>query len=211
MTIWAGFFNELLPSLPGCPEDLAGNAIRNATIRLCERTKAHKADLTPIPILANVATYAYAAPTGTVVIRVEEAWMGSIFITQRSQGEIQSLIFGNWRAATGTPLYLTGEDERTLRLVPIASTDQASALNLYVSLKPAEDAGFVADRIYQEYKTVIARGAKAELMMSPGMPYTQMTLGQALQKEFEDQLGDIAWKVDRAFGRARPRVKAHFI
>lgn len=58
---------KLLPSVPGCPQPLAIRHIRDAAIRVCERTLAWRYAQPPANLLPGVYEYAYSKPPMTDV------------------------------------------------------------------------------------------------------------------------------------------------
>jgi len=208
------FYNEVLPEVPGCLEAVALNAILNAAIVFCERTKVHKVDLDPITLLANTPTTAFvvlASAPQTRVHEIREAVYGTTSLEFRDPDWLRINLDPIWRTKTGTPQYITQDNEESFRVVPYLTVDATSALNLFVALKPTATATDIDDRLWREYGEVIAAGALARLMMSPKKSYTNIALAGANNAIFEEAVARITGKVFKGHVRSRQRVKAHYL
>lgn len=205
-------YDDVLPDLPGCPPLIALNAIRNAAIEFCEITRIYRVDLTPIIILANTPTYAYAGmPSGTVVHEPLHSVFGTSRILPKAPDDLQEQFGDDWRTKTGTPLFIVGEDERTVRVVPYPTADLSDTLKLWVAIKPSDAATTIEQRLFEEYRTVIADGAKALLMASPKKTYTDKEMAAFYAGKFNVSCSSIQRRAGRGFLRSRPRVKARFL
>lgn len=206
------FLPEVLVDVLLCPEPVATNAIRNAAIEFCERTRAYKADLTPITVTLATATYAFAGmPTETVVHEILEATIGDQVVDPVGPDDLRELYGADWRTKTGpTPLYVTQDDERNVRVVPIPTATLTDTLKVFAALKPTHNATGIESRIYEENKTIIAAGAKGKLLMVPKQPYTNQPLGVFYLEQFEIAASSRAIRASRGFTRAKLRSRPVF-
>lgn len=205
-------YDDVLPELPGCPPPVALNAILNAAITFCEVTRAWRVDLTPISLLANTPTYAYAGmPSGTVVHEPLHCVFGTQRIEPKAPDDLRDQYGDDWRTRTGTPIYITGEDERTVRVVPYPTANLTDTLKLWVAIKPTVSATTIDTRIFEEYGTLIAYGAKAMLMASPKKTYTDKATAEKYDRLFNESCASIQRRAGRGFVRSRPRVRARFL
>jgi hypothetical protein len=83
----------------------------------------------------------------------------------------------------------------------------AAGLAMRVALKPAPDAAAVDDRLFNEYREPIALGAKARLMLSPGKPYGNPSLGTACYQQFKMRAAEAALRAEQGFTRAPLRTR----
>ena len=205
-------YDDVLPDLPGCPPLMALDALREAAIDLCEISRVYRADLTAITVLANTPTYAYAGmPTGTVVHEIIHGVFGTQEIMAKPPDDLAVLYAADWRTRTGTPIYLVGENERTVRVVPYPTADLTDTIKLWVALKPSQSTTVLEQRIVEEYRKEIAMGAMASLMASPKKPYTNETLAKDYDAKFNIACQIIGRRAMKGFTRARARVRARFI
>jgi hypothetical protein len=66
-TPFTALLPKVLPSVPGCPQPLALQHIRDAAIRVCERTLAWRHVQPPFALTPGVHEYPYAKPEGSAV------------------------------------------------------------------------------------------------------------------------------------------------
>lgn len=206
------FYDFVLPSVPGCPQALALQAIRHAAIEFCERTGVWHIDHPAINVVADQSPYPFApGVTGAVVHKVLRAWHGTTEIFPATLDELNELFPGNWRTKTGTPERFTQYGPRALMLVPKPAAALAGGLTAIVSLKPSATSIDIDDAVYEEYHRAIASGAKAILMQSPKKPYTDLEQAAVEMGAFEKAIGEAHQRVSKQFSRTRRRTKSYFI
>jgi len=71
--LFTDFLPKVLPNVPGCPQPLAVQHIRDAAIRVCERTLAWRYAQPKFQLLPGVFDYEYQKPAGTEVHAVFRA------------------------------------------------------------------------------------------------------------------------------------------
>ena len=65
---WELYLPEVLVDVPGCPDIVAVNAVRNAAIDFCEKSQVWQYDFTAkVSLVAAQAVYALTPPTGARV------------------------------------------------------------------------------------------------------------------------------------------------
>lgn len=211
---YTDWYNDVLPDVPGCPEAMALDAIRDAAIVFCERTKVHKVDLDPITLQASTPTTSFVVPASTPqtrVARIEQALYGTTPLDFKDADWLAVNLERTWRTKTGTPQYITQDDEESFRVVPYLTAIATVDLDLFVSLKPTQASTDIEARLWREYREVIAAGALARLMLSPKKPYTNTVLAAVNNDMFEGAIARITRKVFKGHVRSRQRVKAHFM
>lgn len=188
---------------------MATDAIRRAAIEFFEKTLAWVYNHPAIDVVAAQMAYPFVPPAGAVVAKVLQAWYNGGKITSKTPDQLDE-IYANWRTITGTPQYITQDDERNLLLVPTPSAALTAGLVLRVALKPTLASTGVETRIYEEYRDAIASGAKARLMLMKDKPYSDMKLGALEMGLFNAAVADAKFKAQKGFGRARVRTVPHF-
>lgn len=208
---YSAWFDEVLPEVPGCLQAVALNAIRNAAIELCQKTGVYQLDHTAINAVINTPTYAFAPATGTVVVKVLQAFYNNIEITPKTPDELKAIYStSDWRTRTGTPLYYTQEDEQNIRLVPMPDASLTGAIKLRVSLKPTRASTTIIDRIFEEYLEAIKNGALYRLKISKNKPYTDEAGAAQCFSFFNTEIDTTKHKVAIGFGRAKLRARGHY-
>lgn len=211
---YTAFYDEVLPEVPGCLQAVALNAIRNACIEFCQKTDVYLYDHPAINAVISTPTYAFAPPTGTLVSKVLQAFYNGRELIPKTPDELKE-IYGvyqslDWRSRTGTPKYITQDDEQNVRLVPMPDASLAGGIKLRVSLKPTRASTTVVDRIFEEYVEAIKNGALYRLKISKGKPYTDEAGAEQCYAFFNTEIDTTKHKVAMGFGRAKPRVRGHF-
>jgi hypothetical protein len=210
-TAYTAFYDHVLPHVPGCPQGIATLAIRQAAIEFCRRSGIWYIDHPAIDVVANQASYPYAAGVaGAVVEETLKAWFNGKEIHPATKDDLNRLFANDWRTKTGTPDRFTQYTARSLILVPKPVDNLAAGLVLIVSLKPSAASTGMDDTIFEEYHEGIAAGAKSRLMLSQKKPYSNAQQAEIEKGYFEHCIAEAHERVDRSFGRALRRMKSNF-
>lgn len=196
-TPWSAFFDLLSPDVPGCPQAMQELAVRQAGIAFCEQSLAWTYDHPEIAVIVGTDEYAFIPPVGAVVHAITYAE----FNGQEIYSDVRpdNMLIWNWRHQTGTPQYALG-GPTSVTLVPTPNV--AGPLAMTVALKPSPTATGIDADIFNEYRTGIAHGALAKLMMSPKKPYTSPALAQMHQQQFNIEAATAGIRKYRGFTRA---------
>ena len=187
MSTWSAFFDYVLPHVPGCPQAVATQEIRNAAIDFCSRTRLYRHDET-FTVLANEAKYPLTPVTDTVVSEVLRVWFNSREIYPKNEDELAS-INNDWKNWVATQAYYYFRaDERTLQLVPKPNTGYTSGMVIIATLKPTRASLVIDTRLFEEYVEEIAYGARYRLMLYPSVPYSNPPLAKVNKDLFEEAI-----------------------
>lgn len=198
-TPFTAYLDEVMPELPGCPVNIAVHALRNAAIKLCERSLVWQVDLTPVATSPGVSTYTPAAPTDTRVARVTHVRWNDIPMS-RAQVTLLNRIYGNnWRTwVDQAPQAFTQVRYDQLILVPAPTLVKNLAVT--VALAPTRAATGADDMLYEKYAPLIASGAKAYLMAQKKKPYSDPTQALEYRRQFGLGVGEVQRDVNRSLG-----------
>jgi hypothetical protein len=200
-TLWAGFYDYVLPDLPGASTAAVDIALRQAAIDFCAQSMAWKYTHPDISVVAATASYNFVPPTGAVVHAITYAEFDGTEIGCRT-GE-SGILIDDWRNQTGTPEYVFG-GSTSLMLVP--TPDVTGTLSMEVALKPSTSAAGIDDSIFNEYREAIIHGALARMMLSPKKPYSSPPLATYHQQQFTVLTGQAGMRQDRNYTRAPLRT-----
>jgi len=207
MTNLSDMLPEVLPSVTGCPEPLAINAIRNAAIKFCEKTQFWEVDIDPIMMISGVPEYDIDQPENQRIIRVSQV-IGKQKLVFKTVSEMD-FIHKAWRTVTGrTPIVPVMMNPRLLRMYPVPDVSGES-FALKAIVKPAPTATVIDDYVYDDFYTAIAAGAKAELCAMPGKAWTQYDLVPYYQSLFDDGVSSARMRVASGFANAPMRARYH--
>lgn len=181
-------FNLVMPFLPSCPEPIAIDGLRNATIELCERTRIWKSE---DRFTLSSGINDVCVPNGSTLIKVEGARLNGKTLepisTQALNSKYQSY---DWRQLEGEPEFITQTEHDTLTIVPKGE----GTIELATVLAPSFDAERIPRFIMSRYKQTLAQGAIAYAMMLPSERYYNPDLAMTFRARFERDLDRLSTK-----------------
>ena len=211
---FASWYNEVLPSAPGCPQNVALNAIKNSVIEFCMRSRAWK----EYPALVSVdGSDSYSIPLSTAypntsAVRVERAWYDGKELTVITEDQANDRFnSSDWQTKEGIPDSLLQLDPENIRLVPSPQDAATDVLKLLVSYKPSRAATDVRDFIWERYLDVITSGALYRLMLIPRKPWSDPSMGMAHKSMYDAGIAKANVEAFKGFGKAAPRAKPMFL
>ena len=179
------FLPLILPRAPGCPEPIAFDAIRQAAIEFCERTRIWRdTDQFMADEFGDIF-----APAQSVVYQIEDARFDGRRLTPIGVQDLNGMYPDcDWTTKTGEqPQYVTQLHPDTIKVVPSMS----GMVTLTMLLKPTNNAQELPDFIFDQYARTIADGALAEILMIPGQPYTNPQGGAMYSQRFQQRLDSL--------------------
>ncbi|TDN70412.1 hypothetical protein [Paraburkholderia sp. BL10I2N1] len=202
------FLTEVTPYIPDVPEFVAINAIRNAVIEFCRRTRYWQQDLDPVTGVINVSNYEIDTPPNTVVVDVVEAWYNNVLLIPKSIDQLAYIYRTlDWRTLQGNPAYYTRIIEPELLLVPYPVSTLSNALTMRVALAPARSSTTVDSALYEHYLEEIAQGARARLYATHNQPYSDEKAAALYARLFRTAMDKAKIKVDKSLTRTSDRVE----
>jgi hypothetical protein len=140
--------------LPGCPEMILENGVRDACIEFCKRTQ----------FLTEAVTVDVVSGEAAVTLYPDTDTHWEVLSVQRDAELLTPLFRAEFVTQgldvdSGTPAYYYLEGDRTLVLGPIPDADET--LTAVVTLRPKDTATRVADALYSDLREAIAAGARA--------------------------------------------------
>lgn len=206
------FLDYVMPHVPGCPVELAVQAIRNTTIEFCERTLILQRDHDPVTAVAGVQDYDFEPPTGYLVQKVMKAWYKNNELVPFTPDQIsdpfayRTMIAGE-KANRTDPLRIIQKDERTFSLHPLPSQTVAEAITMRVALKPTRASTEVEDVMFEDWLDGIAAGALVRLQMSPAKPYTLPNAAALNQQIYIAKTNEARQRAIRGNVRGNQQIK----
>lgn len=201
---------DILPHIdqyaPGCPAPTAYFGIRQAAIDFCVRTRLWRyEDDFDIP---GDESEGITTPYGSVLHEIELVQFDGADLCPKTTAWMDANCRG-WRAGEleGQPSYVVQTEPNTLRVVPW----QAGHINLFLWLKPSEDATDLPDFIVDQHRRTIAHGALAHILLMPGQPFTNPDLAVTFANMFTSSLDSLMRASSRGQQRGRTRTRAHFM
>lgn len=147
-------------AVKGCPDLLIDDAIIDAAIEFCRETRAVTEALTVTTVIGQ-SSYALATSANTRANRAQRVERGTVPLEKSSKPAFDAN--PALRAAgTASHYYL---DDDTLVLGPVP--DKIEALTVSVVIEPVIGSTTVPDVLHNDWRRVIASGAKAVLLTIP--------------------------------------------
>lgn len=147
-------------AVPGCPEPLIADAIIDAAIEFCRKTRAVTEDVTVTTVAAD-ATYPLTTSANTRAWRVLRVERDTVPLNKSSKPVFDANV--HLRAAGTASHYYLDDDTLTLGPVPEA----IETLDVSVVVEPVLGATTIPDVLYNDWRRVVASGAKAVLLAIP--------------------------------------------
>jgi len=208
---------ELIAWIPAVQADVAGaprammlDAIRQAAIEFCERTRAWRYELASFNTAlddddARVAQYTLTVPTGSRVLSIRSLSYAGLPLTEKSMDWLDENEPG-WRTKEGTPRNYVLRDNGIILLDRLPP--EGVAITGTVALKPLQDGTEIGDNVYQDYREAIAAGAIYRLRMMPGKDWYEPNLAALKLPAFEAGVA-LANSRDNFTTRRRNRVRVN--
>lgn len=192
------------PRVPGAPNPLIEDAIRDSAIEFSKRTRIWRYTHTIASTVGNDQTLLVDADTD--VFEIESARFDSRSIDPISVPSLDGDSPG-WRDLDAdTPIYYTQIEPNTIRLVPVAST--AAELKMGLLMAPSSTATTIPDWMVEKHYKAIAYGAIGELSEIPEQPFFNETLSIYYQGKFEGAIEKLTKQTIKGQQRARPKTKS---
>lgn len=199
-TALSAFTPYIAPAVPGCPEPLIDDAVRQAAIDFCQRTEAIRERITFNTVIAQ--DYVVLSPAGGDVARVYRAMIGTEKLEPTRREDFDE------DGDPGQPREFYVEIPNTIRLYPVP--DAVYAVVAQAAVKPARDAATLDDLLFLSYRDTIAEGAKAILLNMSKQPWFSASDAADAGLAFEDQIETIRMRKATGGTNAPLRTRGHY-
>ena len=188
-------------SVPGAPNRLILDALRDAAIEFCARTKIEVEEPVQIVTSAGVNGYDIAA-TGGTISEIQSLWRDRYRLEPLSTQD-----FHEQYQQDGAPWKYTFMDQKVY-LYP--TPDAAYTLNAVAIIRPADDSNTVPDELYTNWRRGIAYGAKF-IMHSQYDSYLDPGKAAFNKEMFDAEVFKAGMKRARGGTSSPPRVRSRFM
>lgn len=215
MKAWSLFLPQVHTETYGAPEIIELEAIRNAAIEFCEKTKCWQETQQPYPLATGVKFYPFQVSAGQLVHEILAAhlagnsWRPCDPVTTQWADEN----FPGWSddgGPKGQPCAVTQMTMDGFHPVPQVTGGPFSMV-LRVAYKPTRTATLGPDVLYNDYYETIAMGAKARLMAMVKQVWSNPQMAVAYGTLFDAAIVEATLRVAKGWGRGRIRVKPRFL
>lgn len=176
---------RIAPSVALCPNQVIKEAIINTCRDFCQKTQLWGNNaLTAIDVVDGTSDYDLTSALGDIC-GIDAVELDDTPIAPTTVEELDRLN-NLWRqtVTSRSSWYVFGMAD-SIKLVYEPDDDITGGLEVWVSLKPLKTATTVEDFLYRDFEKAIENGAKGELFLIPGMPWSNTELGAYFVNKYE--------------------------
>jgi hypothetical protein len=201
---------RLAASVPGCPQPILEQHIRDSAIETCERTLAWRYEQPSIRLTPGVYEYPYNNPLQTEV---------HAFITAAVNGSplepltLEQLYvkYPNWPDLDpdqrSDPRYICQLDPDNFVLAPLPDATTPYDLKMIVVLKPLRTSTGMDKTIFDDLENVIMHGALQHLLVMPNKNWSDRELATYHAKQYLSKITERRARANIGAARASMYVQ----
>lgn len=210
MTALTGYYDLLLPELPGCLTSLVNLHLREIAREFCTSTSVWKQAFDAINLVAGQPTYDLDAPeANSEVVRVTRMTVNSVLLWDDTDLRQPGHLATEPKYVRNKPPFTLTPDLAQLTLmtdeVPTAST--TGGLVLTGCMRPTITATSLPDFLRNQYSEALRHGTLARLMAMGKKPWTNLTLAAVYQQAYMQESNFSAYQAQVGNTRKHLRVK----
>lgn len=200
--LWSAFMPELLTFADGCPVPMAESKARQAAIEFFRRTRAWVEWLDPVTSSSDSSMeYDLEAPSGSDVVRIEQATLGGSQIpVLSSRDAVQDV--------GQSDLQLVSRDLKTFLLGGAIAA--GLLIQVQAALAPSRTSKGIPDDLFEKYVDDIAHGARAKILSIPGTSFYSPDIFMLEQAAFESSIATKSVDAWRGLTKNTPRPRVNF-
>lgn len=203
-TAFTSLLPEVLPSVPGCADIVAVNAIRNSVIEFCERTLYWQELQDSATVTTADFPYDLKAPAGARVTQVLAVIVNGTPIDPTGADALAAV--SNWQNHTAQqPLAYYHITPQQIGLYPALGT--SATLQIRVAYAPTRTATAFEEYLYQTYMEALADGALYRLLGMPGRAWSNPELGLFHRRKFQQAVQGAAVDANKTFSRTQLTIQ----
>lgn len=206
MAALIGLRSKVQPHVLGCPLPMIDDAILEAVIEFCNRSRAYRFTPADIAVVASTANYTVSdLPVGMAIAWLLQAELDDVKIDTPDSGSIPPL----WDTEKGSPsaAIVASETSIGLRMTP----DEAGTLRVRLALRPLLTATTFPDEFNNLYREGIASGALAKLYAQPKKAWSASELVNDCRSQFDAAIYAAEYRADRGSANAPARTALNLI
>ena len=167
---------EILPDVPGCPDPLIEDSVRDVVIDFCQRTRwLTKVNATAADVTGGAGERVFATPlltTGNRVVEAKAAWYLDKPLKLWTPEEAEENLGSTWATQTGEPRAIVMDRLDTYYVAPSPTVTAAAALKMRLVTAPLPTATTCDDLIRNRWREAIKHGAIARLCSMQNKKWT---------------------------------------
>lgn len=205
-------FADLIPrvaqSVPGCPNPMIEQHIRDGAIDVCERSLVWRYDQPLIRLTPDVFDYPYEPPPLSEVHAVLNASLNQskmAMVTLDTLHDFYPLWPNVDPEDRGTPRFICQLDPDVFVVAPIPDDSQTYDVRMSVALKPLRDAASMDKTVLDEIELAVMHYALQHLLVIPGAHWEDKELAGYHARQYAYRAAER--RVRANLGNARGSLK----
>lgn len=202
--------NRLAPSVPGCPQPIIEQHVRDVAIEACERTLAWRYEQPNTPLTPGVFEYPYNNPLQTEVHAFMTASVNGNPLEPVTLEQLYNRL-PNWPDLDPdqqtTPRYICQLDPDNFVIAPSPDALTAYTLKMIVVLKPLRTATGMDKSVFDDLENVIMHGALQHLLVMPNKNWSDRELATYHAKQYLSKLTERRARANLGAARASMSVQ----
>ena len=198
---------RLTPSVPGCPQPVIDQYVRDAAIEACERTLAWRYVQPKIRLTTGVYDYGYESPNNSEVHAFIFATVNGNRLTAVTLDHLHDL-YPKWPDFPSTeyanPIHISQLDPDHFVVAPTPDSITTYDLRMITALKPLRTATDMDTTVFDELENIIMQGALQHLLVLPERTWTDRDLAKYHAGQFISKTAER--RARNALGAARASV-----
>lgn len=208
---FASFTSRVSPSAPGCPHPMLVQFIRDAAIRVCERTLAWRYENPVFNLTAGQYKYSFNRPVDTDVQAIFSATVNDTPL-EVLELTTATALYPDWPVTTTVPATIAeqGSQPRALAQVnldqyvvlPAPDADQTYAVRMFYALKPARDALSMDEYVFNLLERPILHYTLQQLHALPQVSWADRDLATYHARQFLASVTEYRAQANLGVGRS---------
>jgi hypothetical protein len=206
---------RLQPSVPGAPRQTIIQYIRDAAVRICERTLAWRYQIPRFDLTPGTFIYSFRNPFDTEVHAVFSALMNNttleVLTLDRAlevyPGWADKYTTANDIAEYGTePRSITQINPSQFAVLPLPDATKPYNMRMFVALKPTRSASGMDEAVFNDLEDVVVHAALRDLLVLPNTNWSDRELAAYHARQYSAQMTEQRARAN--LGNARGVVSA---
>jgi len=201
---------RLVTSVPGCPQPVIEQYVRDAAIDACERTLAWRYEQPLIRLTPGVYEYPYEQPSGSEVHAFITASVNGRPIDAVTLEDIHRR-YPDWPSFASDrragPRFIMQFDVDNFALAPVPDDSVVYDLKMIVALKPLRTARGMDQTAMDDLENVIMHAALRDLLILPDKNWSDRELGSFHAKQYIHKTAERRARATLGAGRASVSVQ----
>jgi len=178
---------RLATSVPGCPQPVIVQYVRDAAIEVCERTLSWRYMQPLTRVVPGVYEYPYNNPTGSEVHAFLTATINDERLEPVTLEQLASM-YPDWPSTDvnkrSDPRLVCQIDPDNFVIAPIPDDSKTYNIKMIVALKPLRDATGMDKTVFDELEDTIMHGALQHLLVLPDKNWSDRELAAYHSKQY---------------------------